>query len=106
MRRAAAAAAVVLLGATPAPLAHADAFIECPSGMSGIATLVTSCPFADNVRRSYFAQGGPMVVAYSPVTGQVYIMDCVSGYTANFTNGTARVAVKCFGGNDAQVVVW
>jgi hypothetical protein len=92
--------------ATPA-VAHADSSFDiCPSGRSGIATSVTSCPFADNVRRAYFNQGGSTVVAYSPVTGQSYVMDCVSGYVAHFNNGTVRTAVKCYGGNNAEVVVW
>lgn len=90
-----------------APIATADdPFIPCPSGLSGIATMVTSCPFADNVRRGYFSQGGPEVVAYSPVTGQVYLMDCIAGFTARFIDGEVRVAVKCFGGSNAAVVVW
>jgi hypothetical protein len=46
------------------------------------------------------------VVAYSPVTGQAYVMSCIPGYTASFSDGSSRVAVKCYGGNDAEVVVW
>jgi hypothetical protein len=35
-------------------LVHADGvFIACPSGRDGVATSVTSCEFADNVRRAY-----------------------------------------------------
>lgn len=89
----------------PVP-AHADGlFIECPSGRDGIASPVTSCPFADNVRRAYFAQEGNVVVAYSPVTDQDYEMTCFPS-TANFTNGLKVDAVECVGGNDADVVVW
>lgn len=87
--------------------AHADSLFEmCPSGRDGIATGVTSCPFADNVRRAWFTQPGNEVVAYSPVTGQEYVMGCVTGYLAHFTGGQAVTAVKCFGGNDAEVVIW
>lgn len=41
----------------------------------------TSCPFAQNVRRTYFAQGGGniTITAFSPVTGQSYTMTCVLG---------------------------
>ena len=89
-----------------APTASAgDAFLMCPSGMSGIATMVTSCPFADNVSRAFFRSPNN-VVAYSPVTGQFYAMACAPGYVASFVGGYSRVVAKCFGGNDAEVVVW
>lgn len=53
-------------------LAHADdVFIACPSGRDGVVTSVTSCEFADNVRRAYLDQYGPVVLAYSSVTGNV-----------------------------------
>jgi hypothetical protein len=78
----------------------------CPSGHDGVATSVTSCEFADNVRRSYLAQHGPVVMAYSPVTGNVYTMQCVSGFTAHMSNGLVVDAVRCAGGNDAVVVLW
>ncbi|WP_133259330.1 hypothetical protein [Mycobacterium colombiense] len=87
-------------------LAHADGmFIECPSGRDGIASPVTSCPFADNVRRAYFTQPGNVVIAYSPVTDQDYERTCFPS-NANFTNGLKVDAVECVGGNDADVVVW
>lgn len=90
-----------------APPAHADSgFIVCPSGLSGIASTVTSCPFADNVRRGYFAHGSSSIAAYSPVTGQVYDMSCVPGFIAHFDDGETKTAVNCFGGIDAAVVVW
>ncbi|OMC32110.1 hypothetical protein A5739_11340 [Mycobacterium colombiense] len=98
-------AALVVSIPTP-PLARADGlFIECPSGRDGIASSVTSCPFADNVRRAYFTQDGNIVVAYSPVTDQDYQMTCFPS-TAHFTNGLKVDAVECVGGNDADVVVW
>jgi hypothetical protein len=87
-------------------LAHADVFIACPSGRDGVATAVTSCEFADNVRRAYFAQYGPVVLAYSPVTGSVYDMQCASGFTAHMDNGLVVDAVRCVGGNNAVVVLW
>jgi len=81
-------------------------FLTCPSGRDGVATSVTSCEFADNVRRAYLDQGGPVVMAYSPVTGNVYNMQCVSGFTAHMNNGLVVDAVRCVGGNNAVVVLW
>ena len=58
-----------------------------------------------NVRDSYLRQGGPTVIAYSPVTGQSYDMECVAGYTAHLSTGRTVDAVRCVGGNDAVVVL-
>ncbi|OBK45596.1 hypothetical protein A5657_02985 [Mycobacterium kubicae] len=88
------------------PVGHADVFIACPSGRDGVATSVTSCEFADNVRRAWLAQYGPVVMAYSPVTGNVYDMQCAGGFTAHMNNGLVVDAVRCVGGNNAVVVVW
>lgn len=90
----------------PAPPPTEGNFAICPSGHAGVATTVTSCAFADNVRRSYLIQGGPEVLAYSPVTGETYTMDCVGGFTAHLSDGEVLQAVRCTGGNDAVVVVW
>ena len=61
---------------------------------------VTSCPFADNVFRSYWqnytangAQASAVVSAYSSVTKKAYTMTCTS-------DGTT---VTCTGGNNAFV---
>ena len=89
-----------------APAAKADPFIACPSGRDGVATTVTSCEFADNVRRAYFDQYGQVVMAYSPVTGNVYDMQCASGFTAHMNNGLVVDSVRCVGGNNAVVVLW
>lgn len=107
-------AAAILLGTIAAlavsiltsASAHADVFIGCPSGRDGIATSVTSCEFADNVRRAWLDQYGPVVLAYSPVTGNVYDMQCAGGFTAHMDNGLVVDAVRCVGGNNAVVVVW
>jgi hypothetical protein len=65
-------AATILLGPFAAltvsiltsALAHADeGFIMCPSGHDGVATEVTSCAFADNVRRAWLDQYGPVARA-------------------------------------------
>jgi hypothetical protein len=108
-------AAAILLGTFAAlsvsiltsALAHTDdVFIACPSGRDGVATSVTSCEFADNVRRAWLDQYGPVVLAYSPVTGNVYDMQCAGGFTAHMNNGLVVDAVRCVGGNNAVVVLW
>ncbi|ORB15932.1 hypothetical protein BST37_08390 [Mycobacterium noviomagense] len=90
-----------------APASADEGFIVCPDGHSGVATTVTSCEFAHNVLRGYFNQGEPaIVVAYSPVTGEVYDMQCQPGFPALLTDGERVSAVRCVGGNDAVVVLF
>lgn len=66
---------------------------------SAAGTLITSCPFAEEVRIAYAsagaAGGARRVQAFSPVTRTAYDMDCAAG----------RV-VTCRGGNDAVVYVY
>ena len=69
---AATATGALLFGAVPA---QAESFIGCGYG-AGIATSVTSCEFAQNVRYAWFHQPGRIIEAYSPVTGQYYTMYC------------------------------
>jgi hypothetical protein len=98
--------AVAALGITTPP-AHADGlFVVGPSGTSEVATAVTSCPFADNVRQAYLTQGGPIVAAPSPVTGQVYDMACQGGFISHLANGQVVTSVRCVGGDNAVVVLW
>lgn len=101
-------AAVLAAGAlAAAPLAQADETVTvCPDGRSGVAQGQTSCPFAHNVRSAYFSQGGPVVLAYSPVTGELYRMQCGTGYQINTTSGMSVNAVRCVGGDNAVVWVW
>lgn len=73
--------------------------VSCGGGV-GVATPVTSCPFAANVGAAYL-QAGPKgesrsVVASSPVTGDSYPMSC--------TPETG--VVVCRGGNNAVVVIY
>lgn len=84
--------------------AHADAFLTCPSGHVGVATNVTSCEFADDVREAWFGQPGNPVLAYSPVTGQVYSMAC--NRSTVMVGGLVVNGFTCYGGNHAEVVVW
>ena len=105
-----AAAATIAIPATvyTEASAHAETvlFAPCADGHSGIATNVTSCPFAENVRIAYLTQPGPDVIAYSPVTGQAYDMLCSGGYVAHLTIGYTVPSVRCVGGNDAVVVLF
>ncbi len=85
-------------GATPcAPIfGRTGAFSASAAG-----TTVTSCAFAEEVRRAYAASGPPVprprvVVAFSPVTGLTYTMLCTAG----------AGLVRCSGGNDAVVYVY
>jgi hypothetical protein len=55
----------------------------------------TTCSFAENVQRDYYAEigsGAGTVVSYSPVTGNLYSMYCTAGQPH-----------ECTGGNDASV---
>jgi len=56
----------------------------------------TTCSFAYNVRAEYLAAGGrnAQFDAYSPVTGQYYVMTCTPG-----------VPTVCRGGNNAVVYI-
>ena len=77
----------------PAPAATppTSGTMSCGDGVSVGPN--TSCPFAQNVRDAYFSSGGSSTVtADSPVTGQVYTMNC--------TAGSPHV---CRGANDASV---
>jgi hypothetical protein len=65
-----------------------------------------SWPFAENVRIAYLTQGGPVVVANSPVTGMAYTVQCQSGFTAQLDNGMTVYSVRCVGGNNAVVVLF
>ncbi|MGW4355359.1 protein kinase domain-containing protein [Nocardia sp. NPDC004582] len=86
-------------GATPCPPTYAalGGFAN-----SAIGNTVTSCPFAEAVRRSYAdtATGRPgspvTVVAVSPVTGRSYTMNCTA----------AGKLVTCAGGENAVVYVY
>jgi hypothetical protein len=79
-----------------APTAHAYEFELCPSGLTGVVTEDTSCAFADNVRFSWYAQGGSIVNAFSPVTGKMYTMQCVPTSTDAWPR-----AQRCVGVNDS-----
>jgi hypothetical protein len=102
---------VTVTQAAPPPVPVAapppqETFIICPDGHTGVATSVTSCEFALNVHVGYLRQGGPTVIAYSPVTGDTYEMECHAGFTSHLSNGMTVNSVRCVGGNDAVVILW
>jgi hypothetical protein len=101
----AALAAGALVG--PGTASAADTFTMCPTQHQGVIGDHTSCVFAENVQRAFYASGrSSEVIAYSPVTGERYVMSCVGGYTAHFAGGGSAVAFRCDGGDDASVVIW
>ncbi|MBL1079329.1 protein kinase [Nocardia sp. 2] len=87
------------VGATPCPAVYpsTNGFT-----VSAIGSTVTSCPFAEEVRRAYAAASGGQqgasasVVAVSPVTGRAYTMNCTA----------AGKLVTCIGGENAVVYVY
>jgi hypothetical protein len=86
--------AASLLLASPA---GADVFSVCPSGMSGVSTIDTSCAFADNVRWAWYSQSGSVVTAYSPVTSQTYTMQCAPATTTYWPEAKRCVGVNSSG---------
>jgi hypothetical protein len=95
---------------TAAPAqASSQTFVMCGDGREGVVGGHTSCLFAENVRRAFYAANdGGVIVAFSPVTGERYEMVCPGGYRANFDDGSQRVATRCVGGDNdsAEVVIW
>jgi hypothetical protein len=53
----------------------------------------TSCPFAKNVAKAWLRSGGSAVRAFSPVTGQTYVMHCTSGEPHVCRGGTNALVV-------------
>ena len=101
-------AAVAVAGglALAAPAnAYTSTFMVCPSGHTGVVVgTPTSCPFADNVRRAWFNQNTNPVLAYSPVTQGTYWMSCSP--STETVSGIVVNGWTCYGGNDAEVVIW
>jgi len=100
------AVAITAVGLALAGPAHADGVFDiCPSGHTGVVSgTPTSCAFADNVHDAWFSQQGNPVIAYSPVTGQSYSMTCVPSHST--VSGIHVDGWTCYGGNNAQVVLW
>lgn len=105
----AAVTAAIGTAVTPAQPARAEeTFIVCSNtGHAAIASPVTSCLFAENVRAVWLDQGGPAdVEVVSPVTGMMYDMHCSDGYLAHLNSGMTVPSVRCVGGNDAVVIIF
>jgi hypothetical protein len=93
----------------PPDQSSSQTFAICGDGREGVVGGHTSCLFAENVRRAFFAaDNGSDIVAYSPVTGELYELTCTAGYRARFNDGSQRVATRCLGGDSgsAEVVIW
>jgi hypothetical protein len=103
---AAAAVAGGIALAAPAQAMTETVFV-CPDGFTGVAEGQTSCPFAHNVGVGVYTQGIPIVRAFSPVTAEVYTMQCSAGFQITLnTTGRTLSADRCVGGNNAVVWVW
>ena len=100
------AVAITAVGLALAGPAHADGvFVICPSGHTGVMSgTPTTCAFADNLHDAWHSQQSNPVTAYSPVTGQYYTMTCVPGEAT--VSGIHVDGWTCYGGNNAQVVLW
>jgi|GEM_PF-2040169 len=82
-------------------------FTICPDGHEGVVGGHTSCAFAENVRRTFYNSGmSNTFTAFSPVTGDAYEMTCAGRYPAYFTDGTTTISTRCYGGDNAEVVIW
>ncbi|MEY8017015.1 hypothetical protein [Mycobacterium servetii] len=95
-------------GVAPPPAGdRTDVFTICPDGHEGVVGGHTSCAFAENVRRIFYATGmSDNFTAFSPVTGEAYEMTCVGRYPAFFDDGSTMISTRCYGGDDAEVVIW
>lgn len=92
-----AAAFAVAAAGVAAPLAQAEEFSVCPSGLTGVATEDTSCAFADNVRTAWNLQPSAVVLAYSPVTQQSYPMQCTQVVTQTWPQAMRCAGVNTYG---------
>jgi hypothetical protein len=73
--------------------------VNTPLSNSAAGTQITSCPFAEAVRAQYLRQGmrdTPVTLnVMSPVTDEMYVMNCIGSQV-----------VICTGGNDAVVYLY
>ena len=98
---------VTAQAAVPPATDSTDVFNICPDGHEGVVGGRTTCAFAANVRRIFYATGmSNSFTAYSPVTGDAYQMTCVGRYPAYFSDGSTMISTRCYGGDNAEVVIW
>lgn len=89
------------------PPGGTDVFTICPDGHEGVVGGHTTCAFAANVRQIFYASGmANHFTAFSPVTGDGYEMTCAGRYPAYFSDGSTKVSTRCYGGDNAEVVIW
>ncbi|MGD1253960.1 hypothetical protein ACKUT9_06905 [Mycobacterium seoulense] len=89
------------------PPGGTDVFTICPDGHEGVVGGHTTCAFAANVRQAFYATGmAGTFTAFSPVTGEGYEMTCAGRYPAYFTDGSTMISTRCYGGDNAEVVIW
>jgi hypothetical protein len=75
-------------GATPQGFAARS----CGAGVY-VKAKTTSCAFALNVARDFFAAPGYDFYSYSPVTGKTYLVHCSRGYPILCVAGSARIVI-------------
>lgn len=80
--------------AAPSPVEN---FTICPSRFTGVASDDTTCAFADSVRESWYSSTSDTVTAYSPVTGQEYLMRCFPATTTVWPMARRCVGVNAQG---------
>jgi hypothetical protein len=99
---------VTAQAAPPPPAASGtDVFTTFPDGHEGVVGGHTSCAFAANVRQMFYVTGmSSNFTAFSPITGDEYQMTCVGKYRAYFTDGSTMISTRCYGGDNAEVVIW
>lgn len=91
----------------PSAAGGTTVFTICPDGHEGVVGGHTSCAFAQNVRRTFYDSGmATTFTAYSPVTGDAYGMTCAGRYPAYFEDGSTKISTRCYGGDNAEVVIW
>lgn len=64
----------------------------CGSGVY-VKASTTSCAFALNVARDFFATPGYRFYSYSPTTGETYLVRCSRTYPALCRAGSARIVI-------------
>ncbi len=100
-------ATVTAQAALPPAAGGTDVFTICPDGHEGVVGGHTTCAFAANVRQIFYATGmSNDFTAFSPVTGEGYEMTCVGRYPAHFSDGSTMISTRCYGGDNAEVVIW
>jgi hypothetical protein len=90
------AGVVAFAAITCAPSAHADTVCGYSPGKI-VAVGPTTCPFAMNVANKMMSGGGNSFMAYSPETGQSFLMSC---------SIVRHGSVTCTGGNGAEVDIY